>query len=336
MGQRANYVLVEDSGYRLYYSHWNANTAPSDLFWGPEPAVRFIRRQRECSPEEWLDEVWCEGGAVVDPIRRRLVLFGGEELRWEVQLRRVYLDLLRCVWKGWSVGWAHGGIVDLARYVGVPKHRVLCTAEPRRHPLGLAVDLAETEAVISVSDAAGRLGFYPLGHQLDGALQLGPALLEELHSLGGRKSLWLDEHRLVSVGLGGAHLDVTARRLEFWLAAEAPDIEERVRSHWPGWTVDWQLDRFETQLERTGDALRFPEPPRSQVLRDVLRILRRSPPTSSPVDGLMQVAFHSAEEAEHVEINRYALRYDPQQLEEAERERILAEALESYGGRPRG
>lgn len=46
MGQRPNLILVEGREYRLFYSHWCANTLPRDLFWGPEHAAAFIRIQR--------------------------------------------------------------------------------------------------------------------------------------------------------------------------------------------------------------------------------------------------------------------------------------------------
>jgi hypothetical protein len=54
MGQRANYVLVEESGrWSLFYSHWAANTIDRDLFWGPDHAIAFVRAQRPTT--EWLD-----------------------------------------------------------------------------------------------------------------------------------------------------------------------------------------------------------------------------------------------------------------------------------------
>src|SRR3974377_1344796 len=110
MGQRANLVLVENGSHQLFYSHWCANTLPRDLFWGPEHAVAFVRMQREGDESGWLDEVWAGGGAVVDIDKQTLLLFGGEDILYDVPLRRVYLECLARAWNTWTVQWAHEGI----------------------------------------------------------------------------------------------------------------------------------------------------------------------------------------------------------------------------------
>ena len=42
---------------------------------------------------------------VVDQDTRQLLLFGGEDIRFDVPLRRVYIELLGKVWKDWRVQW---------------------------------------------------------------------------------------------------------------------------------------------------------------------------------------------------------------------------------------
>jgi hypothetical protein len=123
MGQRANLILIERGQREMYYTHWRANTLDRDLFWGPDHAARFIRAQQ--ARTHWLDEVWAEGGAVLDRDAHVLLMFGGEDVRIDVSLRRVYLDLLRHVWSGWDVRWAYEGIADVADYVGHPREAVL-------------------------------------------------------------------------------------------------------------------------------------------------------------------------------------------------------------------
>lgn len=123
MGHRANHVLKDSDGYRLFYSHWGANVVERDLFWGPEEAVRFIESQRETS--EWLDDVWCEGGAVLDFPSQTLLFFGGEDLFYDPFLHQAVVTLFRLSWSPWNVEWAYQGILDLARAVGVADHLVL-------------------------------------------------------------------------------------------------------------------------------------------------------------------------------------------------------------------
>jgi hypothetical protein len=81
MGQRANFVVVEPAGYELFYSHWGANTVDRDVFFGPETTLEYFRRQRVVQPPHgWLDEVWAEGGALLDCARYTLLYFGGEDI----------------------------------------------------------------------------------------------------------------------------------------------------------------------------------------------------------------------------------------------------------------
>src|SRR5437868_3224543 len=100
MGQRANLVIVESGGYSLFYSHWRANTLARDLFWGQSYAEAFIRAQQRVNDGSWLNDVWAEGGVVLDHDARTLLFFGGEDIYYEVPLRRVYLRLMQIVWSG--------------------------------------------------------------------------------------------------------------------------------------------------------------------------------------------------------------------------------------------
>src|SRR5689334_9883307 len=100
MGQRANLIIVKDNGYDIYYSHWCANTLPTDMFWGPEHGINFIKNQKKVEPENgWLDDIWAEGGAVIDLDKKVFLLYGGEDILYNIPLRRLYLKLINQVWK---------------------------------------------------------------------------------------------------------------------------------------------------------------------------------------------------------------------------------------------
>jgi hypothetical protein len=61
----------------------------------------------------------------MDVERRVLTFFGGEEVSYDVPLRRTLLALMREVWRDWSIEWAHEGVVDVAERAGVPREHVL-------------------------------------------------------------------------------------------------------------------------------------------------------------------------------------------------------------------
>lgn len=139
MGQRANFAIGNSLGYELFYSHWCANTLTSDLFWGSEHALRFVRQQRPVDAENgWLDTVWAEGGAVIDPSNKLFMLYGGESLLFDVPLRRLFLKLLRVAWQGWTIRWASEGIVEIAEYPGVERGRVIADSNASDRALDLA------------------------------------------------------------------------------------------------------------------------------------------------------------------------------------------------------
>src|SRR5262245_59500571 len=166
MGQRANLVLVDGTGYHLYYCHWCANSIPRDVFWGAQFTIPFILQQRLVSKEDgWLDDVWSEGGVVVDTVKKVLLLYGGEDIQYDLRLRRVYLELLHETWAGWEIRWAHEGIFDMADYVGVP--RSIVTSKPMEPDDRVtSLDVTENQDWISTIGTViledGKLRLYPL------------------------------------------------------------------------------------------------------------------------------------------------------------------------------
>ncbi len=131
MGQRANLIIVENGEYELYYDHWCANAIDRYLFWEPEKSIDFFRSHEREGVDWWLDDVWCEGGAVIDCDRNYLLFFGGEDTNYDIPLRRVFMKLLQKMWMGWQVEWAYQGIVDLARYVDYPVSNVFSKCDPK-------------------------------------------------------------------------------------------------------------------------------------------------------------------------------------------------------------
>ena len=228
MGQRANLVIVRGGAWRLYYDHWCANRLDVELFWGPELAVEFIeQRGALADPGDWLDEVWCEGGAIVDEDRRILLWFGGEDIAYDVPLRTAYLDLMRTQWPGWEIRWAAGGIQELGEYLGLPKSMFLVDSEPGG---SFAVNVAFPEDNLTLFTVEAGTVTRATRVQGDGeALSVGVAQLPTLLAFKLESSLvWRGDFPT-----GGIHLNRNTQALHFWLANPAEDILERV---WPGRT----------------------------------------------------------------------------------------------------
>jgi len=137
MGERANYVLVEDGHFRLFFRHhfmprskwypkkwelysstWRARILDSDLAPGPEAAIRCILDQKRRERQEWYDDIECEGAALIDRSRQVLLFFMYVQ---DFAHRAALLAVLARTWRAWHVQWAFDGTSDLAAYVGLDR-----------------------------------------------------------------------------------------------------------------------------------------------------------------------------------------------------------------------
>ncbi|WP_433178185.1 hypothetical protein [Actinoallomurus sp. CA-150999] len=252
MGQRANFVLVDDTGWRLYYDHWAANQICSVLVAGPEAATRFIIAQRQRAQDEWLDDIWAEGGAMVDHRTRRLIFYG-DQLMLDLPAKRVFTRLLSLTWPGWDVRWAYDGLGDFAAHVGLDRAIVRAARDPE-----MPGDLQPNPSkdwpphLVTVRDEAGRLLVYPFDWADDHSAWQGPGLLDRLPAGG------LAQVHLPVIPDGGLHVDVRSRTVGAWSNEPVPGLLPALTDLWPGWQMDFWEDRYEEQARRCGDAITFP------------------------------------------------------------------------------
>ncbi len=248
MGNRANFVIVKDQDWQLYYSHWGGCRMLDALIGGPELALRYAASLRRCEKNEWCDPTWADGGTVVDLDSRR-VLFFGEPLMVEMNERRALMNVLATVWLGYEICWAYDGTEELAGYVGAELR-----PDPwdRKPTLKLARGRNHLCHLISVVDTEGQLKFWPLWWHLSKAWH-GPALLDKLPGPGIRRI------KLGKIPEGGAHIDMRRKTLGAWQTADTMGFFQALPELWPGWRTEVWEDRFEEHVQRCGGALRVPE-----------------------------------------------------------------------------
>lgn len=286
MGQRAHFVVVRNGAWRLYYDHWCASRLDVELFWGPELATAFIEQRSAVDSDDWLDEVWCEGAAIVDHDRRVLVFFGGERVAFDVPFRRAQLALMGETWPGWTIRWANEGIVAIGAYLDLPSARFLDLreADPVERfrvwtDSGYSSGVLLTVAKDEVTTARRVRGDQE-------SLQLGPTQLDILSEVAGVHSIeWTG-----GMPTGGVHLDFDSRRAAVWWADWAPAMEARFTAAWPGWTVEWLGDRYERHLALAGIDIRLPEQPQAALQAEVIKFLRAAchSPASNPALELLK------------------------------------------------
>ncbi|MCA9098170.1 MAG: hypothetical protein KDA36_07285, partial [Planctomycetaceae bacterium] len=305
MGHRANLIIIENHEWSLYYSHWCANTITSDLFWGPQHAVNFTRKQSEVDESGWLDDIWAEGAAVIDCDHRVLLLYGGEDILYDVPLRRIYLEMLRRVWSEWDIRWACEGIAEIADYVEYHRSKVLSTDEDMHTSVDSLSPPEQrdwTDIVGSFRDAGNRLRLFPLPGDVESYLFAGPNLEVLCDRSISMENIPLDEWLGDSFPSGGFHVDLTAMRVDYWTAKDVPNIPRKISEIWRGWNVMWHRDEFESQLDATAGRIRFPNRTRKMLEQRLREILLRDC-ERSPVKTILEITDKLRKEGKDVQIN---------------------------------
>ncbi|MBW5447620.1 hypothetical protein GE107_16300 [Cohnella sp. CFH 77786] len=327
MGQRANLIIPRsDNGYDLYYNHWCANTLPIDLFWGPEYAEAFIRKQVQVDQSGWLNDIWAEGGVVMDADRRVLLFYGGEDIRDDIPLRKHYLGLMRKVWAGWELKWADDGIADLAAYVGFPVEKVIASEEDDRTDLSLAPpqQLDWTDTVGSIRFEDGELLLFPLTGGVESYLQEGPNMLHSVRRSYGYPEFDLTEWT-EDFPTDGFHIDVSARTVDLWHAGVYTKLTNRLQSKWLGWRVIDHHTGYEKQLEYTKDKLKLPIRASQSYLFTLSRMLLKD--RSNPLNSLTDIIETLTQKGEEVKVSPWAFAHHQDPLPIDVRKGILRKAI---------
>ncbi|WP_328610489.1 hypothetical protein OG943_15585 [Amycolatopsis sp. NBC_00345] len=311
MGEIAHYVIVTEDGPDLRYSHWGATSLLRDMFWGPEHALRFATAQEPC--DRWRSQVWCEGAACIDTVRRQLVLYTGYD---NIPVRRTYLAMLAATWAGWSVRWAGHGLFDIIGHLGLDPDLVRdhVDADPLEPDWDRTADDSIT-TVLSVRGTSGSLTFHALGG----------GLLEDLVAAGPDEILAGAHPRArltpTTFPMSGLHLDLARREAGYWTGDGLPD--PRTPPHWPGWTFTCWFDRYEDQLARTDGKLAFPIPSQTESTAQILGFLAPRDPmdTAAMATQLSELAGPGAQ------ISTSFHAHHPLEPDEELRSRMLATGL---------
>ncbi|GHH63057.1 hypothetical protein [Lentzea cavernae] len=248
MGSRADYVIVDERGWELHFSNGGAELLLSTLADGPADMIEVVRGEQRA--EHWLDEVWCEGAALMDTVNHVLLLFTWHHDGVDDRARR--LAAIRAAWTGWEVRWAYGGIGDVVAHLGLD--RALVRAGDRPHPVlreGDGDPPEITNTLVTIRQADGSVLGHRLCHLHCEPLWAGPGLLDSLATWTPVRA-W---DRLSPDDPGpelGLHLEVANREFGFWTAASFTGTVEEITARWPGWKVEFWEDRHQEQALRCG------------------------------------------------------------------------------------
>ncbi|WP_248925062.1 hypothetical protein [Paenibacillus hamazuiensis] len=326
MGQRANLVIVKEDGYNLYYNHWCANTLPGDLFWGPKNAISFIEAQNKVDDSGWLNDIWAEGGALIDLNKKLLLFYGGEDELWSIPYRRIFLNLMQSVWGNWEIRWAYNGILDIASYVGVPEDKVRTNKDDDLCVVNLEPpeEKSWVDTIGSIKFDDGHILIFPLYGGIEGYLLNGPRLIQNCNKSIGHECINFDEWTS-NFPSSGFHVDLNQMQIDIWHATVFADLAEKLKELWPDWKIIDHYDQYEVQLEKTAGCLKFPTVDQKKMLNEIKDALLRSP--TNPLDALSSLVGRLQEQGQNVEVSHYAFMHGSYELSKEIREEIIENAF---------
>ena len=326
MGHRANYVVRQAGKVELFYSHWGALHILRDLFWGPDTAARMIHASEPT--DGLLDDVWCEGAALIDHDSHHLQVYGVEcGGGWDERL--LLLELYHLTWPGWRTEYATGGIGQIAVAIGI---------DPAPLTRGMRVEPMDEEEIGPYDpeghyQAALLTSHEPVGYtdRLVGGdvlelLAAGPSILDKVRSLPtvDPTAKEVREH----IG-GGAVIDAGNRIVSFFTSDERWRPEDQIATSWPGWSVCQQHEGLRFHFKETN---RSPPPPDPACADRVLAFLG-----GSEFDGveLMKraVAYMQQDSPGEMQVNPSALEHAKAEIGISRRMDTLRRAA-AYLGRP--
>ncbi|SEN78336.1 hypothetical protein SAMN05192574_104131 [Mucilaginibacter gossypiicola] len=115
MGQRANYILIENSLQTIYYNHWRANCITSDLYLGEKRFINFVRSCKVVTV--LLNEVWIEGCVIIN-IDKKTLYFWSLEFG-TTSASNFYLKKVQGKWKNWSVNLVYNKMYDFEEILNI-------------------------------------------------------------------------------------------------------------------------------------------------------------------------------------------------------------------------
>jgi hypothetical protein len=323
MGSRANYAIIEDGRCELFYSHWGAQHIDRDFFFGPRVATGLVRSSTPSTISDMLDDVWCEGSALIDFDRQLMQCWGGDDICRVPRLRQLWLQLAEISWAGWEVRWAEHGILDLADALEVPRERVRCDE------MGHIVEEIPFNEVLLYRDVPAYIGTFTTllrpddtssdlfaGAPPDSFLRAGPCLLDLLDrcwrvEVSSDEKTWNQYCLFLDVPRHTLHIDFG--RLTVHLG-----WNQVVEHQWPGWKVHQHHGGMAEHLRLTG---RDPTPffrPLREHLPAIAHIILGS---DMDPQMLLKVFENTREEGEHfTHLNPHFL--TPHRLEMSKEERM--------------
>ena len=282
MGCRGSFVIRENGvNTYLYDSSFGAGIMP-DLFYGLDSTLDLFSRGREDTTI--LDDVWGEGGVIVDLDAKVMMFWGSDVLFDNVPLIPHLISFMETyTWQGWDVRHAQWGMSSMGKYLDLPEFSQPATyqkpsKESREKHLDLWIEADksgaefndEEDTVISYKKSNGDILNYTTSVESDRTLALGKDLFQILKD---RKTVPLPHQRDVYDCL---YINEQTKTIHvFWGYPSNFDPSGYQIRYWSGWQIKWNNGGYVGHLKLisyTQNDLLFSK---EEVVKGVIGILKQ-------------------------------------------------------------
>ncbi len=116
MGQRANFVWIENGITTIHYSGYQAGNTAKIVAQGLQFCRNFFK---EFTIDIFLmDTAFAEGGILIDFDQKIVMVFSFGHTWSNPVYKRHFSNFISKTWNGWSIQWAYNGNEDFAKHLG--------------------------------------------------------------------------------------------------------------------------------------------------------------------------------------------------------------------------
>lgn len=232
MGNRANYIVKQNSEFNLYYAHWRSVNICTDLLLGARAFLKYTSTCKEV--EELLSWTYLEGCVFVDLDTKQLLFWEAEHLQCTT-VRRKFLQKLQKKWRGWGIQYCDREMEILGALTGLTygfEQPIAYESADEVSMIDVTGENSYFDTLVILKSKGEVFVKYVDGVSDVGILLQGPSVVPQLN-------VFLERRLPVEGAAEFVNLVVIdCDRKKIWINQYLPGIEQVAQVQWLGWGIE--------------------------------------------------------------------------------------------------
>ncbi len=232
MGNRANYIVKQNSEFNLYYTHWRSVIICADLLLGARAFFKYISTCKEV--EELLSWTYLEGCVFVDLDTKQLLFWEAEHLQCTT-VRRKFLQKLQGKWRGWGIQYCDREMEMLGALTGLTygfEQSMAYESADEVSMIDVTGENSYFDTLVILKSKGEVFVKYVDGVSDVGILLQGPSVVPQLNVFLERTLPVEGAAEFVNL------LVIDCDRKKIWINQYLPGIEQVAQMQWSGWGIE--------------------------------------------------------------------------------------------------